>query len=226
VRFPGDWRVEGSFAHFCPRRPFIPKACTSLCADRGFVLAGVEYGRECFCGNAYVDSAGPLTAPEAECKSESCFTRSNRYIWLMHCLLACTGGDGSLKCGAGSRIQIYKYTGVPKALALPTRWKQIFACAQDSSDRVFGDLTKVDIVSNTPATCAAICYGRGYKLAGVEYGSECYCGNYFNLAVPTQRPVSDCSYACPNSPGVTCGGPFAVQIYGLDTNICTNPSCL
>jgi hypothetical protein len=152
--------------------------------------------------------------------------RSNRYIWLMYCPVACTGGDGSLKCGAGSRIQIYKYTGVPKALALPTRWKQIFACAQDSSDRVFGDSTKVDIVSNTPATCAAICYGQGYKLAGVEYGSECYCGNYFNLAVPTQLPVSDCSYACPNSPGVTCGGPFAVQIYGLDTNICTNPSCL
>ena len=42
--------------------------CISKCASKGYVLAGIEYASECYCGNAYV---GGALADESTC-SMSC----------------------------------------------------------------------------------------------------------------------------------------------------------
>jgi hypothetical protein len=130
--------------------------------------------------------------------------------------VACPG-DASLTCGAGRKMQTYKLTATLPALKLPTGWKQLSACAEDTSDRVFIDAvdTSTYPASNTPATCAAACAARGFTKAGVEYGWECWCGNTFRSTTLIERPAADCAYACPDSPGVTCGGPFTIQLYEL-----------
>jgi len=50
-------------------------------------------------------------------------------------------------------------------------------CYQDtSSPRVLPYAVWVE-GGNTPANCAATCKGLGFDIAGVEYMSECWCGN-------------------------------------------------
>ena len=59
--------------------------------------------------------------------------------------------------------------------------------------------------SNSLEWCAAQCYAQGFTDAqamfGVEYGTQCFCGNAFDPAhAPTQRPLEECNKIdCPGS---------------------------
>ncbi|EHK96804.1 putative fungistatic metabolite [Glarea lozoyensis 74030] len=69
-------------------------------------------------------------------------------------------------------------------------------------------------VSNnmTVENCADICAAGQYSLFGVEYSSECYCGNM--LAVGSvAAPASDCKYACSGDKTETCGGDWRFNYY-------------
>ncbi len=44
-----------------------PQWCVSHCAARGFVLAGVEYGEECYCSDAMEGAVKPLDADMCVC---------------------------------------------------------------------------------------------------------------------------------------------------------------
>ncbi|XP_063876374.1 xylosyltransferase oxt-like isoform X1 [Scylla paramamosain] len=79
-----------------------PNLCCDVCYQRGYMYAGVEYGRECFCGNEELSLQ--MKASDQMCS------------------MACTG-DPKLKCGDYLYISIYqtglaKYT--PVALKVPS----------------------------------------------------------------------------------------------------------
>lgn len=61
--------------------------CIAGCSARNFLYAGLEYGQECWCGNAF--SAGSVPAPIAECKTP-CGDNKNEY------------------CGGSSRLNVYQ----------------------------------------------------------------------------------------------------------------------
>lgn len=61
-----------------------PQNCANICGRAGFAYAGVEYGRECFCG----DNISNESAPEEECNT------------------VCPG-DPSEKCGQSYRVNIW-----------------------------------------------------------------------------------------------------------------------
>jgi hypothetical protein len=61
--------------------------CVSTCSSRGFATAGVEYGVECYCGNALASTA-KLAADSS-------------------CSMACPASSTSGYCGAGNRLQVY-----------------------------------------------------------------------------------------------------------------------
>lgn len=62
----------------------------------------------------------------------------------------------------------------------------------------------------TVGICMATCQGAGYKYTGVEYGSECWCGNSF---LNGAQPSSQCNMPCPGDNGVTCGGDRLMNVY-------------
>ncbi|KAI0709314.1 hypothetical protein C8Q76DRAFT_105863 [Earliella scabrosa] len=64
-------------------------SCISACASRNFSLAGIEYGRECFCGNSFMNGAG--TALDAA-----------------SCNMECTG-DGVSPCGGSWALTTFKF---------------------------------------------------------------------------------------------------------------------
>jgi hypothetical protein len=61
------------------------ESCTAFCA--GYQYAGVEYARECYCGNSF--AAGSVAAPAGECD------------------MTCAGNPSNF-CGGPSRLSVYK----------------------------------------------------------------------------------------------------------------------
>ncbi|KAJ0164323.1 WSC domain-containing protein [Colletotrichum tanaceti] len=64
--------------------------CATFCSEGGWQLMGVEYGRECFCGNS-TTAAGSMPAP------------------LKDCNMVCKGNKFQY-CGAGSRLDLYLFS--------------------------------------------------------------------------------------------------------------------
>lgn len=64
--------------------------CTQACQTEGYVLAGVEYSGECYCGNTASNGGGP--APDG----------------LSGCNMACNG-NSSEYCGGPNRLDVYGY---------------------------------------------------------------------------------------------------------------------
>ena len=67
-----------------------PPRCIEACQNAGFSFAGVQAGRECFCGN---------TAPPEE-----------KIVDQKECSSNCAG-DKSIKCGGGCRMGVFKTAG-------------------------------------------------------------------------------------------------------------------
>lgn len=68
--------------------------CTAACLAANFLLAGVEYGGECFCGNTISNGGAPATG----------------------CNMLCNG-NSSEYCGAGNRLNVYTRGELPSAPA-------------------------------------------------------------------------------------------------------------
>ena len=88
-------------------------------------------------------------------------------------------------------------------------------CMVDSSDRLLP--TYLGSKSTmTPQLCTEMCGVREYSFAGVNYGSECWCGNdepprsKFAIA-------ADCNMECPGDRTQKCGGGWRMNVYKTNT---------
>jgi hypothetical protein len=135
-------RVLGSSEYYQFPDTNTPAACIALCGDRGFSLAGVEYGYECFCASSYV--AGPPAVANVS-----------------DCNVPCAG-DATQTCGGGLRLQIYTNPdALAEAAALPSGWTQTSPCSVDTPERVFADTASTTLANNTPAHCIQHCSASG-----------------------------------------------------------------
>ena len=57
----------------------------------------------------------------------------------------------------------------------------------------------------TQEACVKFCDGKGYAYAGVEYSTECYCGNKL-AAMSKEAPATECGNACSGDKTEACGG--------------------
>ncbi|QRW03063.1 glyoxal oxidase [Ceratobasidium sp. AG-Ba] len=164
--------------------------CIDLCDQTGFQYAGAEYGAECYCSNTIsTANGGGVEVPASDCN--------------MNC-----GGNSQQKCGAGYRITLY--TKNTATNPLPTGWIKNF-CTVDQDARVLSGYSFTDNSGMTPNTCISACAQRNFMLAGVENGSECYCGNTINQALPTKD--ADCKKTCAGDDSQYCGGGWRLMVY-------------
>ena len=56
----------------------------------------------------------------------------------------------------------------------------------------------------TEESCIAYCGGKGTAYAGIEYASECYCGNILD-STSSAAPATDCNMACSGNATEACG---------------------
>lgn len=84
-----------------------------------------------------------------------------------------------------------------------------------------GDAMTIDL-------CLAACKASGYTIAGVEYASQCYCGNAFaNNGAPAPDGSAQCNMPCSGNAAQTCGGPDRLNVFfyaaGTAGTSSTNP---
>jgi hypothetical protein len=103
-----------------------------------------------------------------------------------------------------------------RQLLVPSGWRSGF-CVPDSPNRVFSAFS-TSSSSMTPTSCINTCSSLGYSYAGVEAGSECWCGNQFSNGVPTSVPRSDCSMPCSGNSSQTCGAIWYLFWYSSSPN--------
>ncbi|KAK4182611.1 putative fungistatic metabolite [Podospora australis] len=156
--------------------------CAAHCAD--FSYFGVEYGRECWCGNA-----PPIhSAPESACS------------------MPCAGDDSQL-CGAGGRINVW---GSPLPSPEEVSDFEYAGCYTDKVDQRSLRGKKTVDSTMTLEKCATSC--AGYSYFGVEFGVECYCGSALEASAE-ERPQAECSTRCGGNYDQVCGASYRINVF-------------
>ncbi|KAK3353235.1 WSC domain-containing protein [Lasiosphaeria hispida] len=164
-----------------------PEICLQACTKNGYKYAGIEDGRECWCGQ---------TVPSTQVEDS-------------HCSKMCTGSVQT--CGGPSLMEIYS-TGVTAPLPLPplppASWNPVGCFFDPVNPRALPDRQEISGRVSV-ANCLAACSGSAY--AGLENGQECYCGT--SLDGVQQAPNTDCNMLCVGDSRVLCGGSARLNIY-------------
>jgi hypothetical protein len=185
------------------------ESCITLCENLGYVVAGTEYTTQCFCDNVLRN--GVTLAPESDCN--------------MPC-----GGNSAEVCGAGDRLTVWSkgnLTVVPipviEKTDLPQNWSYV-GCLLDgvTSNRPLP--YKLVHSNNSVGNCIEQCQKYGFPAAGVEYGEECYCGDYSDVVAtgPTIQLDTDCSMPCAGNASALCGSGGRLQTYFWNSTTALN----
>ncbi|KAJ8517873.1 hypothetical protein ONZ45_g4980 [Pleurotus djamor] len=189
--------------------------CTDSCFHAGFPLAGMEFSRECYCGLAFANGGG-TSAPVGDCG------------------MVCAGNSSEL-CGGPNRLSAYNltdHTGLPPPETpgagggggggggapvfpvtdgLPGEWHYSGCFVDNAHGRIFGFEAPVN-TGLTVESCIATCDSMNLTVAGMEFSSECYCGNtLINGAVPGDE--TSCNMGCGGNATEACGGPNRLSVY-------------
>ncbi|KAI9439174.1 WSC domain-containing protein [Lactarius indigo] len=185
-------------------------SCVAACQAQGFSLAGVEFGRECWCGSQ-------LQHGSAFFGNSDGIRNGNfrNYPDEPHCNMACQG-DPSEICGGPALLNLYNFTGTypigASVVAAAGGWTSR-GCYSDSVSSRTLEL-RIDALAGslTVESCVAACQSQSFTIAGLEYAQECWCGNEIKSpGVPTSQHA--CNQACVGDSTEVCGGPNALQMY-------------
>jgi len=75
---------------------------------------------------------------------------------------------------------------------------------------------------NTAERCTQLCADNGFGIAGLEYGTECWCDNYNHFGKLPIRPDAQCNFACPGDEMEWCGAGNRLVLY--ENTAATPPS--
>ncbi|KAH8750535.1 WSC domain-containing protein [Diaporthe sp. PMI_573] len=169
-----------------------PRLTIGVCQDfcKGYRYYGLEFGNECYCGYKLHDST--YQVPDSACA------------------LPCIG-DLTQTCGGGNLLSLYKSNltmQVPKVNYTPQ------GCyAEPQNSRALHRVLATDKLTSNK--CLVLCSYSNYKYAGLQYGSECWCGNTLDPLSKLTDP-SKCATPCGGNSSETCGGSLTMQLYVKD----------
>lgn len=182
------------------------ETCRAFCEDNDTIFFGVEYGRECYCGNQL--EKGSVDAPSTDCS------------------MLCAGNSTNF-CGNGNRLSVYIKEGAtapssttsssggsqPVATGFPEGWTNQ-GCWQDGPNgRIMPTYQAPDDPALTQQKCAQLCSGQGYSVSGTEYYQQCFCGNAIYNGGVASPDDSNCATPCAGDSDEMCGGAGYLTIY-------------
>ncbi|XP_027014463.2 WSC domain-containing protein 1 [Tachysurus fulvidraco] len=86
----------------------------------------------------------------------------------------------------------------------------------DDKQHALGGTVLYDFRKMTSTLCQDTCSESGYRFAGLEYGTECHCGNRINAP---QARREDCNLNCRTERNSLCGGVARLSIYKIDQGL-------
>ncbi|KAH8991415.1 WSC domain-containing protein [Lactarius hatsudake] len=186
------------------------ESCVAACQAQGFRLAGVEFGRECWCGSQLQHGSAFFTNDNGIDTTNS----NHREFPDEHlCTMGCQGDPTEL-CGGPALLNLYNFTGTYPIGALVVTaaggWNSRGCYSDSTSSRTLE--RRVDAGNVTVESCVSACKSQSFTIAGLEYARECWCGNEVRIpGVPISQGA--CNQACIGDNTEVCGGPNALQLY-------------
>ncbi|KAI1083033.1 WSC domain-containing protein [Whalleya microplaca] len=194
------------------------ESCQVFCSGKGTSYFGLEYARECYCGNDF--GTGSVSAPATDCS------------------MACSG-NASEYCGAGNRLSVYVKNGTalpsstssepggtaptssdpagPTATGFPEGWSNQ-GCWQDGPNgRILPTYQAPDDAQLTLQKCAELCDSNGYTISGSEYYTQCFCDNSIHNGGVADKDNTNCNSPCGGDNTQMCGGPGYLTVVSRGT---------
>lgn len=192
--------------------------CQATCLAAGYLLAGVEWSRECWCDNKIRNGAAPANDDG--------------------CNMACTGNAQEI-CGGSVRLSLYQYgvpgsssdscspttlstctvpsttsAATPSSTPTPSGWPYAGCYTDNVALRTFSTRVYPPGLL-TIESCQAACASVGYSYAGLEWSVECFCTNEIENG-GTLAPEDECEMPCAGDALEICGGPSRLSVYSLN----------
>lgn len=171
-----------------------PAQCLAYGGNGSYPYCGVEDGNQCYCGYSIQSSATPANVNE--------------------CNMTCAG-NSTQTCGGFWKIFIYSYghpvTPVNKPLVNGLQYNGCYTDNNATSRSLNGTFFTDELM--TVEMCASACTSN-YKLAGLEYGSQCFCGNSISPSRGVKVDDSQCGQTCQGDPTEFCGRDLHLTVYG------------
>lgn len=159
--------------------------CASFC--KGYTYMGLEYASECYYDNSIAAGAVPASSG---------------------CSMACSG-DSTELCGGPNRLSFYTLAPTGPQTVSKAGGFAYQGCYSEASNTRALSAKATAASAMTVELCAAFC--AGYAYMGVEYSSECYCGNCINAG--SVNSGSGCSMLCAGKATEYCGGSNRLNLY-------------
>ncbi|KAF9890518.1 hypothetical protein FE257_005923 [Aspergillus nanangensis] len=118
--------------------------------------------------------------------------------------LGCTtpcAADPAEICGGSEAISMYAVVPI---------WQSVGCYSDNTKARTLSK--SYNIAGNTVEKCQQACKDGGYVYAGMEYGTQCFCGNSIDNS---GMPTSGCGLPCAGDASQICGGSNALSMYYL-----------
>ncbi|KAJ6258342.1 hypothetical protein Dda_6382 [Drechslerella dactyloides] len=203
---PQLWQPKGCFIDSVNSRTLPNKTrtlkdtmtvenCQDYCMSTfNLPLAGLESGKECYCGDRIPSGLqGDQTG----------------------CTMACSG-DNTETCGGSRRLDVYQNRDWSATIIQQSvlGWNYIGCWTETSPTRAISAFRPPSSTSMTTAMCITTCREKGYTFAGLQNGSECYCGSS-KSAASQSAPDEQCNFNCPGNVTEFCGAPNRLQVYTI-----------
>ncbi|KAG6332530.1 hypothetical protein ID866_6559 [Astraeus odoratus] len=133
-------------------------------------------------------------------------------------------GNSSEYCGGPNRLNLYKYTatststvsGGTSKISIASTWAYEGCYVDNAYGRVLGD--ELETSTMTVEDCLARCQSDNYTIAGIEYGTQCFCGDYL-INGATKAADSDCNMPCVGNPSEICGAGNHLSLYSSNGSL-------
>jgi len=155
-----------------------------------------------WCGNSFGN--GSTSVPDTECN------------------VLCPGNVNQF-CGAGNRLSVYIRNGTiapptptnPPAI-LPSGWAAQGCWVDGAFGRVLS-VQRPDSAEQTIENCVNSCAASGFKIAGLEYSSQCFCDNVIQNRGELAIAQTDCNMPCSGNSEQICGAGNRLSLFSLGT---------
>jgi hypothetical protein len=159
------------------------------------------------------------------------------------CTMACNGNAAEL-CGGSDRLNVYSLRASPTgtvtgsttrvtasatstsavgvATSLPANWTYKGCWLDQQHGRILGAQSP-ESATLTVESCVQACVTLGYSIAGMEYFTQCYCGNAMINQAVLATSESECNTACGGNAAEICGGGDRMSIYSNQTTLTITP---
>lgn len=108
------------------------------------------------------------------------------------------------------------------AASLPTGWKYQGCWIDQAHGRILS-AQSADSATLTVESCVSACIALGYSIVGMEYYTQCFCGNAMINQAALATSDTECNTACGGNPAEMCGGGDRMSIYSNQTTLVIRP---